>query len=357
MNSLSALRHRILNTLHTVLLLAAITALAGLLGLWLLGEQGVFWAAAIAVMALAFSPRVSPRWVLRATGARELGSWQAPALHQLIELIAERAELPRAPRLYYLPTRVLNAFATGSVHDSAITVTDGLLRAMTLRELAGVLAHEIAHVRGHDLWVMNLADVVGRLTALLSMVGQALLIVMLPLSVFRGYELPLLPILALILAPTASLFLQLALSRTREYHADVVAAELTGDPAGLALALDKLERLQGGWMERMFMAGGRIPRWLRTHPQTQERVRRLMALRASTPPLPQMTMAVEPHPHFGLPVIMRRPLLALARPVVLMRVSGKRSTGRPGSPTPSNRPRLEGERSRWPPRLRRRARA
>lgn len=307
MNSLSALRHRILNTLHTVLLLAAITALAGVLGLWLLGEQGIFWAAAIAVMALAFSPRVSPRWVLRATGARELSPWQAHALHQLIESIAERAELPRAPRLYYLPTRVLNAFATGSVHDSAITVTDGLLRAMTLRELAGVLAHEIAHVRGHDLWVMNLADVVGRLTGLLSMVGQALLIVMLPLSIFRGYELPLLPIVALILAPTVSLLLQLALSRTREYHADVVAAELTGDPEGLALALDKLERLQGGWIERMFMVSGRVPPWLRTHPRTQERVRRLLELRPARPPMPQLAMRGEADPFFEPPLIARQP--------------------------------------------------
>jgi len=307
MNSLSALRHRILNTLHTVLLLAAITALAGVLGLWLLGEQGIFWAAAIAVMALAFSPRVSPRWVLRATGARELSPWQAHALHQLIVSIAERAELPRAPRLYYLPTRVLNAFATGSVHDSAITVTDGLLRAMTLRELAGVLAHEIAHVRGHDLWVMNLADVVGRLTGLLSMVGQALLIVMLPLSIFRGYELPLLPIVALILAPTVSLLLQLALSRTREYHADVVAAELTGDPEGLALALDKLERLQGGWIERMFMVSGRVPPWLRTHPRTQERVRRLLELRPARPPMPQLAKRGNADPFFELPLIAHRP--------------------------------------------------
>jgi len=307
MNGVRAFRHRVLNTLHTVLLLAAITALAGFLGWWLLGEEGVVWAALIAVIALVFSPRVSPRWVMRASGARELSPWQAPALHRALALLAERAGLARAPRLYYLPTRVLNAFATGSIRDSAVTVTDGLLRAMTLRELAGVLAHEIAHVRGHDLWVMNLADVVGRLTALLSIVGQALLIVMLPLSILRGYELPLLPILALIFAPTVSLLLQLALSRTREYHADVVAAELTGDPAGLALALEKLERLQGGWMERMFMAGGRMPHWLRTHPRTQERVRRLLELRPGRPALPQIAMPTEPDQFFELPVITRRP--------------------------------------------------
>jgi len=307
MNGLRALRHRVLNTLHTVLLLAAITALAGFLGWSLLGDEGIIWAAVIALTALVFGPRVSPRWVLRATGAHELGPRQAPALHRVLALLAERAGLECAPRLYYLPTRVLNAFATGNVRDSAVTVTDGLLRAVTLRELAGVLAHEIAHVRGHDLWVMNLADVVGRLTALLSMIGQALLIIMLPLSILQGYELPLLPILALIFAPTISLLLQLALARTREYHADVVAAELTGDPSGLASALDKLERLQGGWMERMFMAGGRMPRWLRTHPHTQERVRRLMELEPRAAFMPDLGMPPEPDYFSELPVITRRP--------------------------------------------------
>lgn len=307
MNSLPVLRHRLLNTLHTVLLLGAITGLAGFLGWWVFGDTGIIWAAVIVAFTLAMSPRVSPRWVLRATGARELAPLQAPALHRLLALLADRAGLAQIPRLYYLPTRALNAFATGSVNESAITVTDGLLRAMTLRELAGVLAHEIAHVRGHDLWVMNLADVVGRLTALLSMLGQALMIVMLPLSILRGYEIPLLPILALILAPTISLLLQLALSRTREYHADIVAAELTGDPAGLASALDKLERLQGGWMERMFMSGGRIPNWLRTHPGTHERIRRLMALSPHGPLIAETETLGGPDFYFELPLITRRP--------------------------------------------------
>ena len=307
MNELRIFRYRLLNTLHTVLLLAAIATLAGFLGWWLFGEGGVVWAGVIAALTLALSPRVSPRWILRASGARELALREAPALHRLVQLLAERAGLAHAPRLYYLPTRVLNAFATGSVHESAVTVTDGLLRAMTLRELAGVLAHEIAHVRGHDLWVMSLADVVGRLTALLSMLGQALLIVMLPLSVLRGTALPLLPIMALIFAPTISLLLQLALARTREYYADIVAAELTGDPAGLASALDKLERLQGGWMERMFMADARIPHWLRTHPRTQERVRRLMALGPRTPLIPELAMPARADAIFDMPVIARRP--------------------------------------------------
>lgn len=275
---LRSLRHRLLNAVHTALLLAAMTALAGYIGWSLFGTEGLVWAAALALAATGLGPRASPRWVLRLSGARELAPWQAPTLHSILQELAARAELPRAPRLYYMPSRALNAFATGSREDSAVALTDGLLRSLTLRELAAVLAHEIAHVAADDLKVMNLADVVGRLTALLSLAGQALLIAMLPAAALRGYEPPLDLVAVLILAPMLSLLLQLALSRTREYQADLAGAELVGDPAALASALDKLERLQGGWMERMFMAGGRVPKWLRTHPPTAERIRRLAAL-------------------------------------------------------------------------------
>ncbi|HXF65376.1 MAG TPA: zinc metalloprotease HtpX [Burkholderiales bacterium] len=275
---LRSLRHRLLNSVHTALALGAMAALAGYIGWSLFGAQGLLWTAALALVATALSPRVSPRWVLRLSGARELAPWQAPALHAVVRELAARAELPRAPRLYYVPSRALNAFATGSREDSAVALTDGLLRSLTLRELAAVLAHEVAHVAADDLKVMNLADVVGRVTALLSLAGQALLVAMLPAAALRGYEPPLDLIAVLILAPTVTLLLQLALSRTREYQADLAGAELVGDPAALASALDKLERLQGGWMERMFMAGGRVPKWLRTHPPMAERIRRLAAL-------------------------------------------------------------------------------
>jgi heat shock protein HtpX len=283
LDRLRGLRHRVLNTLHTVLLLAAMAALAGYIGWSLFGEEGLIWAAALALFAFVLSPRISPRWVLRLSGAWEIAPWQAPTLHSLCGELAARAGLPRAPRLYYVPSRALNAFATGSREDSAIALTDGLLRALTLRELAGVLAHETAHIAANDLQVMNLADVVGRVTALLSLAGQVLLVAMLPAMALHGYQPPLGLIAVLVFAPTISLLLQLALSRTREYHADLGSAELTGDPAALASALDKLERLQGGWMERMFMAGGRLPKWLRTHPPMAERIRRLAELAARAP--------------------------------------------------------------------------
>jgi len=118
--------------------------------------------------------------------------------------------------------------------------------------------------------------VVGRVTSLMSFLGQILLFVLIPVSLFTGEGIPLLAVALLVFAPTISALLQLALSRTREYDADIAAVELTGDPRGLASALSKLERQRGGWMQRLFVM--RAPNWLMTHPSTHERIRRLMEL-------------------------------------------------------------------------------
>jgi heat shock protein HtpX len=302
MSPARVLGRRLSNALQTAILLGAMALLAGYLGWALLGADGVLAAAVFAVFVLAFAPQVSPRMLLRFSGATELHPEQAPGLYRLLQALAQRAGLARVPRLFYLPTRVLNAFAVGRRDDAAITVTDGLLRRLEGREIAGVLAHELAHVRANDVWVMTLADLVGRITGTLSFFGLALLFVWLPLAMFSGGSLPLLPILVMIFAPTLSAMLQLALSRTREYDADLAAAELTGDPRGLASALNTLEKLQGGWMERLFLA--RVPSWLRSHPQTDQRIQRLLALEGAQP-MDLATWADDPL--FGRPRIERAP--------------------------------------------------
>jgi len=302
MSPARVLGRRLSNALQTAILLGAMALLAGYLGWALLGADGVLAAAVSVVFVLAFAPQVSPRMLLRFSGATELHPEQAPGLYRLLQALAQRAGLARVPRLFYLPTRVLNAFAVGRRDDAAITVTDGLLRRLEGREIAGVLAHELAHVRANDVWVMTLADLVGRITGTLSFFGLALLFVWLPLAMFSGGSLPLLPILVMIFAPTLSAMLQLALSRTREYDADLAAAELTGDPRGLASALNTLEKLQGGWMERLFLA--RVPGWLRSHPQTDQRIQRLLALEGAQP----MDLATwGDDPLFGRPRIERAP--------------------------------------------------
>jgi heat shock protein HtpX len=129
---------------------------------------------------------------------------------------------------------------------------------------------------------MAFADLVTRITGLLSLVGQFMLVVSLPLWLLTDVNIPWIPILVLMLAPSLSALVQLALSRNREYEADRCAVELSGDPAGLASALEKLEYYQRGAWEQLVMPGRRIPdpSLLRTHPPTEERVRRLMELGA-----------------------------------------------------------------------------
>jgi heat shock protein HtpX len=180
-----------------------------------------------------------------------------------------------------IPSPTLNAFAVGTPSHYSLGVTEGLLRRLDVRELAGVLAHEITHVRNNDIWVMSLADILSRFTRSLSFFAVFLFFVSVPAAFVSGKPMPWLAIGILYFAPTLSSLLQLALSRSREYDADLGGASLTGDPEALASALSKLERYQGRLWEDIFMPGRRIPlpSVLRTHPQTSERIARLMALK------------------------------------------------------------------------------
>ena len=162
-----------------------------------------------------------------------------------------------------------------------------MFRTLSERELCGVLAHEVSHIRHNDIWVMGMADLFSRLTAIFSMIGQLLLILYVPVALFSDLTIHWLALLILIFAPTLSVLLQLALSRTREFDADLGAAELSGDRIGLASALQKIERHQGRFLEQIFLPGRRIPdpSLLRTHPATEERIRRLKELQLE-PELP-----------------------------------------------------------------------
>ncbi len=273
-------QHALLNQLQTLLLLAVMGLFLAALGWLLWGSDGVVMLTFAGVVATLLNPGVSPRLVMRLYRATPLSPQQAPRLHQALEVLARRAGLPATPRLYYVPSSMVNAFAVGRPDQAAVAVTDGLLHTLDLRETVGVLAHEVSHIRSNDMWVMGLADLFSRLTSTLSLFGQFLLLLNLPLILFGQVGVSWLAIALLIFAPTLSTLAQLGLSRTREYDADLNAARLTGDPEGLARALLKIERVQGGWMERIFLPGRRLPEpsLLRTHPPTEERVARLREL-------------------------------------------------------------------------------
>lgn len=273
-------RHRLINLVQSVLLLGSMAAIAWVSFAALFGADIAAAASLGLMIGLLFAPRLPKELLLSIYGARPVSADQFPAGARAVDLLQRRASLPARPALYYLPSSIPNAFALGSPEDSAICVSDGLLRVLNGRELVGVLAHEVSHIANRDLWIMGLADLITRATSVLSYAGQALFFVNIPFLLVGAAVIPwYLPVL-LILAPTFTSLLQLALSRTREFDADLGAARLTGDPAGLASALAKLDRRHGRFWEEILLPGRRIPvpSILRTHPPTRARVERLMHL-------------------------------------------------------------------------------
>jgi len=254
-----------------------ILALTGYI-MW--GVNGVIGAVLLSLFLIYSVSRASPKMLLKMYKAKALGPRDLPELQDLFDRLVERAELEHPPTLYYVPSKMLNAFATGREEQAVVAVTHGLLQHMNNREIAGVLAHELSHIKHKDVWVMGLADVFSRLTNTMGQIGQLMLLLSLgALLLDIKPPIPMLCVVVLLLAPLGSTLLQLALSRTREYEADLGAVRITGDPAGLASALQKVEKAKKSWLQAV-MPGRKIPEpaMLRTHPPTQERVERLMAL-------------------------------------------------------------------------------
>jgi heat shock protein HtpX len=272
-------RHRWRNNIHTWLLATGSLLLLAVTAYVFAGPTGVVAAIVFGGITMAAAQRVSARLVLRMYKAHPVGRSQFPLGIDLIEQLAKRAKLPAAPKLHVVPSQMLNAFAVGRREDSAIAITDALARRLTPRELAGVLAHEISHIAHEDLRVMAFADMVARYTSFMSTVGIMMLFFNI-VGFAGGYgpQIPWLGVAVLLVAPTIGGLLQLALSRTREFDADLGAVLLTGDPEGLASALQKLERAQGRLWESMMLPGGRNPQpsVLRSHPLTAQRIERLM---------------------------------------------------------------------------------
>ena len=273
-------QHKLDNALQSALLVATLAALLGLLA-WVVGGGSLLLLTLGVVVGLYLAnPAAWPRMVTLLYPGWVLHPAEARWLYAVLRELARRAGLPEVPRLYYIPSRVMNAFAVGHSEDAMTALSDELLRRLSEAEVTAVLAHEVSHVANDDLATMAFADLVSRITTVLSLVGQLLLMLSLPLLWLGIAEPPWLALLILLFAPTLSSLVQLALSRNREFEADRSAAELTGDPTALASALAKLERYQGRLWERILMPGRRLPEpsVLRTHPDTAIRIERLLAL-------------------------------------------------------------------------------
>jgi len=269
-------RQRRLNHLQSLLIFLGLALLAGATGLVVAGPEGLFTAAAAATFFLLFNPAPGDMFFDKAYGAVPLSRRQAPELVALMEELARRAKLPVPPALHLIPSYSLQALAAGNRKGPAIAVTLGLLQALPPRELAAVLAHEVAHIRHDDISVMRLAAAAASLARIMAAIGLVLLCLWLPASWTLGQAPSPIGILLLMSAPLLGDLLILSLSRQREFLADAGAVELTGDPVALSSALARLQQMQGDDWERMIRRGGPSwLRWFRTHPGIEQRIRHL----------------------------------------------------------------------------------
>jgi heat shock protein HtpX len=278
-----------MNFARTALLLAAMTGLFLAIGYLLAGEGGLLIAFLIALAMNGWAYWNSDQVVLRMHDARPVSRASAPDLFGLVEQLARRAGLPM-PKVYLIETSQPNAFATGrDPEHAAVAVTRGLLQACDSEELAGVLAHELGHIKHRDTLTMTitatLAGAIGFLAQFAFFFGMGRGQRNNPLG-FVG------TLLVMILAPLAAMLVQMAISRTREYAADRAGAEISGQPLWLARALQKIERLAQGTVNEaaerhpasahLFIVNplhmGGVDNLFRSHPATAERVRRLREL-------------------------------------------------------------------------------
>ena len=219
---------------RTAVLLATLTALFMFVGFLIAGETGMILAFGVAAAMNVFAWWGSDRMVLSMHGAREVDARSAPELWRMVEDLARRAELPM-PKVYIIDTDQPNAFATGrNPANAAVAATTGLMQRLTREELAGVMAHELAHIKNRDTLLMTITATLAGAVSILA--NFALF--------FGGRDRPmgLIGTLAVaILAPLAAGIVQMAISRTREYQADALGAEICGQPMWLAAALQKIE--------------------------------------------------------------------------------------------------------------------
>jgi heat shock protein HtpX len=276
------------NLLKTAVLMAAITALFMAVGAVIGGRAGMMFALVLALGMNFFSYWFSDKLVLRMYNAREVDAESAPGFYRMVQELAQRAQLPM-PRVYLIDEAAPNAFATGrDPEHAAVAATTGILRTLGERELRGVMAHELAHVKHRDILISTIS---ATMAGAISMLANFALL-------FGGRDeegRPANPIAAIavaFLAPIAAGLIQMAISRAREFEADRGGAEISGDPRALASALEKIHRHARGiplaaaerhpeTAQMMIMnplSAGGLRGLFSTHPSTEERVARLLAM-------------------------------------------------------------------------------
>ena len=276
------------NLMKTAILMAAITALFMAIGSVLGGGQGMMLALVVALGMNFFSYWFSDKLVLKMYNAKEVDETSAPQFYRMVRELAQRAQLPM-PKVYLIEEDAPNAFATGRNPDhAAVAATTGILRALTERELRGVMAHELAHVKHRDILISTIS---ATMAGAISMLANFAMFFGGRNSEGRSTN-PIFGLLVMLLAPIAAGLIQMAISRGREFEADRGGAEISGEPQALASALQKIHRIAQGlpletterhpetaqmMIVNPLSAGG-LRGLFSTHPSTEERVEKLLAM-------------------------------------------------------------------------------
>lgn len=276
--------------LRTTLLLGALTGIIMGIGQFLGGSQGMTIAFVFAIIMNFGSYWFSDKIVLAMYRARQVNEAEAPMLYRIVHNLALRVGMPM-PKLYIIPAEGANAFATGrNPQHAAVAVTEGILRLMNERELTGVLAHELSHVRNRDILISSIAaTLAGVIMMIANMARWAAIFGGMQRDDREGGGGALGLIVMAIIAPLAAAIIQMAISRTREFAADETGARTSGDPLGLASALGKLgvaaERIPldaSPQTSHLFivnpLSGRSLMRLFSTHPPLEERIERLQAM-------------------------------------------------------------------------------
>jgi heat shock protein HtpX len=275
-----------MNWMKTFLLMAVMTFLLMVLGTLVAGKNGALVALGLGAVLNLFAYWFSDKMVLAAYRAKEVGPEDTTGFYGVVRELANQAQLPM-PRVYVIPSENPNAFATGrNPEHAAVAATSGILGLLDRRELKGVMAHELGHVRNRDILIASIAATLAGAIGYLAF-GARLR------ALFGGRReggSSALVLVAAILAPLAAMMVQMAISRTREFAADESAARLTRDPDALAGALQKLQSgverhpmgQQAATTAHLFimnpLSGGGMMKLFSTHPPVEERVSRLRGL-------------------------------------------------------------------------------
>ncbi|MFT3967976.1 MAG: zinc metalloprotease HtpX [Sphingobium sp.] len=278
-----------MNGMKTAMLLAALTALFMALGYMFGGTGGAMIALVVAAGMNLFTYWNADKIVLRMHNAREVDATTAPEFYTLVADLARRANLPM-PRVYIVEDASPNAFATGrNPENAAVAATTGLLSMLSREEVAGVMAHELGHVRNRDTLIMTM---VATIAGAISMIANFALFM--PRGEGGNHN-PLAGILAVVVAPFAAMIVQMAISRTREYGADRAGAEISGNPRALASALARIagaaQAIPNHTAERnpaaaqLYIVPTSVSELFSTHPATEKRIDALMRMDGLPPPV------------------------------------------------------------------------